>query len=126
MTEPAVPTKVAQTQAAVTEQIQRSIHSPLYSFLATMVAVLVFLVWNKPQCIMRTRPDTWTGTTDRRIDYVKLARVTFCFALLTWAVLYLLTGALTTSSYWSKLSPPKDEDCETGEQGGSFCPTSGH
>ena len=119
------PDRVQQTQKVVKQQIQSTVRKPLYSFLVVLVVVALYLFWKKPSFVTRAVLPTYVGSQMmssqpivRRFDYIQWVKASFCLALLIWAVLYLLMGAMTTSSGFNQ-----SEECEDGDEpdSGGYC-----
>lgn len=100
VTEPVKPGTIQKTQEVVTENIESSVRKPVWSLTVVSVVVFVFLVGMKPQCVLESRNKDWITPIHQKISWYKLVRAWVCLSLLVWVVLYLLLGALTTSSYW--------------------------
>ena len=122
------PNRVEQTQKVVKSQIQSTVRKPLYSFLTVLALVSLYLAWRKPAFVMRSvlpayssynvYGQGYTVPLYRRFDWISWAKASFCLSLLIWAVVYLLMGAMTTTSGFGK-----EEGCDSGDEpdSGGYC-----
>lgn len=123
------PNRVEQAQKVVKSQIQTSVRKPLYSFLVVLTLVSIYLAWTKPRFVTRYVLPSYNSygmhgqqgyspNAQRQFNYVQWAKSSFCLSVLLWVCMYLIFGAMTTSS-----SSFKDADCSDGDEpdSGGYC-----
>jgi hypothetical protein len=126
------PDRVQQTQTVIKTQIQSTVSKPLYSFIGVLCVVSVYLAYKRPSFVMRAvLPDYSSyglygtgytvppGTVYRRFDYPSWIKASFCLALLIWAVMYLLMGALSTSQGFDQGTG--ESGCEGEPDSAGYC-----